>query len=39
MKKEAARAAGKGLGGGVGVQQGVNAEALGTLMEGGGGFA
>ncbi|GMI13696.1 hypothetical protein TrVE_jg8803 [Triparma verrucosa] len=37
VKKEAARAAGKGLGGGVGVKQGVNTEALGKLMEGGGG--
>ncbi|GMH86679.1 hypothetical protein TrVE_jg10709 [Triparma verrucosa] len=38
VKEEAARAAGKGLGGGVGVKQGVNTEALGKLMEGGGGF-
>ncbi|GMH64453.1 hypothetical protein TrST_g85 [Triparma strigata] len=37
VKKVVARAAGKGLGGGVGVKQGVNTEALGKLMEGGGG--
>ncbi|GMI11690.1 hypothetical protein TrLO_g5494 [Triparma laevis f. longispina] len=37
VKKEAAMAAGKGLGGGLGVKQGVNTEALGKLMESGGG--
>ncbi|GMH64930.1 hypothetical protein TrLO_g12675 [Triparma laevis f. longispina] len=37
MKKEAARAVGKGLGGGLNAMQGVNAEALGKLMGGAGG--